>query len=164
VECDGPDRDTHVHHYFAVCSYTHTHKQIQHMTRRDLTTPERMQCGAFAGLVAQTLTYPIEVIRRRMQTIGLVGNDTALGNLGGTGQRVVERPLSLGATINALYVEQGVRGFFKGVSMNWLKGPIAFSISFTAFESFQTFMETESERALKMPRRYTSLGKGDSSA
>jgi solute carrier family 25 protein 42 len=127
------------------------------MTHRDLTTPERMQCGAFAGLVAQTVTYPIEVIRRRMQTIGLVGNDTAVGNLGVNGQRAVERPLSLGATINALYVEQGRKGFFKGVSMNWLKGPIAFSISFTAFEHLQTFMETESERALKSPRRYTSI-------
>jgi hypothetical protein len=59
------------------------------------------------------------------------------------------------------YVEQGVKGFFKGVSMNWLKGPIAFSISFTAFEYFQTFMETESERALKTPRRYTSIGGKD---
>jgi solute carrier family 25 protein 42 len=132
--------------------------QIQHMTHRDLTTSERMQCGAFAGLIAQTVTYPIEVTRRRMQTIGLVGNDTALGNLGVNGQHAVERPLSLGATIRALYVEQGVRGFFKGVSMNWLKGPIAFSISFTTFDTVQSFMETESERAFKMPRRCT-IGK-----
>ncbi len=45
--------------------------------------------------------------------------------------------------------------------MKWLKGKKENSISFTAFEYFQTFMETESERALKTPRRYNSIGGKD---
>lgn len=113
-----------------------------------------MQCGATAGLVAQTLTYPIEVTRRRMQTIGLVGNDTALSNLDGCkGVTTTQQPMSMVATIRALYQEQGMRGFFKGVSVNWMKGPIAFSISFTVFDTVQMCMESESERALKFPQR-----------
>jgi solute carrier family 25, member 42 len=107
---------------------------------------ERLQCGAFSGLVAQTVTYPIEVTRRRMQTLGLVGQDTALGNLGCERQRALERPPSLVSTVRTLYLEQGVRGFFKGVSMNWMKGPIAFSISFTAFDSVQGILESDTER------------------
>ncbi|EEC51868.1 predicted protein, partial [Phaeodactylum tricornutum CCAP 1055/1] len=98
-------------------------REVQHMTQRDLTTIERMQCGAFSGLIAQSITYPIEVTRRRMQTIGLV-----------------ETLPSLVGTIRSLYAEQGLRGFFKGVSMNWMKGPIAFSISFTAFDTLQSLM------------------------
>ena len=118
-----------------------------------------MQCGAFAGLFAQTITYPLEVTRRRMQTIGLVGNDTAFGNLGVMpGQRVLDKPPSLGATVRALYLEQGMRGFFKGVSMNWMKGPVAFSISFTTFDTVQSLMESDSEKALRLPRRMSFRG------
>jgi solute carrier family 25, member 42 len=127
-----------------------------------------MICGGFAGLIAQTISYPIEVTRRRMQTIGLVGTDTAFDNLkdihsGSINNNVTNhgsylRPDSLSsakapptliATIRHLYVEQGLRGFFKGVSMNWMKGPIAFSISFTAFDAVQSLLETEEERRNK---------------
>jgi len=134
------------------------------MTGRDVTTIERMQCGAVAGLVAQTVTYPIEVVRRRMQTLGLVGNDTAFGNVNVDTSKnkhtvntakatIIDRPPNVVHTVRALHAEQGMRGFFKGVSVNWMKGPIAFSISFTAFDKIQQLMESESERALRYPGR-----------
>lgn len=133
----------------------HLHSsQILHLTGRDLTTIERVQCGAFAGLVAQTVTYPIEVIRRRMQTVGMHG-DTALSNLGSTGGSVSHERPSLIAAIRALYLREGVRGFFKGVSMNWVKGPVAFSISFTAFDIIQGLMESDSERALALQKHFS---------
>ena len=131
-------------------------RQIQRLTQRDLTTMERMQCGAFSGLVAQSATYPIEVTRRRMQTRGLVGNDTALGCLKSSGKTSKNgtvaaaamigsqpsQPESLLSTIRHLYAEQGLRGFFKGVAVNWMKGPVAFSISFTTFDTVQGLMES----------------------
>ncbi|KAL3910274.1 MAG: hypothetical protein SGARI_002203, partial [Bacillariaceae sp.] len=127
------------------------------------------------SLFAQTLTYPLEVTRRRMQTIGIVatsGKDAAVDVVGQTSSRnpaaenairavVPDRPPSMSAIVKELYQEQGVRGFFKvrmgitmdescnktelngvllcfdifltaqGVTLNWFKGPIAFSISFT---------------------------------
>ena len=130
--------------------------QIQHVMQRDVTTVERMQCGALAGLVAQTITYPIEVCRRRMQTLGLVCSNTAIGNLGSQkGLKTFARLPSLVDVVRDLYAEQGVRGFFKGVSVNWLKGPISFSISFTTFDAVQALMESDTERALKLPRRFT---------
>ena len=140
------------------------------MTRRDLTTIERMQCGALSGLLAQTLTYPLEVTRRRMQTIGIVatsGKDAAV-DVVGTGHSfnpkaesairavVPDHPPSMSAIIIELYQEQGIRGFYKGVSLNWFKGPIAFSISFTTFDIVQSFVETESERRQRLPRRRTT--------
>ena len=124
--------------------------QIQMLTGRDLTTIERMQCGAFAGLFAQTSTYPMEVVRRRMQTFGLVGNDTALSSVGEAHARDLMKPPTIGKIIRDLYFEQGVRGFFKGVSMNWMKGPIAFSISFTAYDTVKMLMESDSERRLRL--------------
>ena len=121
-----------------------------------------MQCGAFSGLVAQTLTYPIEVTRRRMQTIGLVGDlhsHSALSNLGeGGSKRPVQStnaasPPTLISTVKDLHREQGVRGFLKGVSMNWLKGPVAFSLSFTTFDTVQKMIESPSERSKRLAQQ-----------
>jgi solute carrier family 25 protein 42 len=137
------------------------------MTGRDLTTIERVQCGAFSGLIAQTITYPLEVTRRRMQTIGIVatsGKDAAVELVGQGHSRnpaaetairkvIPDHPPSMFNIVKELYLEQGVRGFFKGVSLNWLKGPVAFGISFTAFDMIQSYIETEEERQGRLPRR-----------
>lgn len=146
--------------------------QIQSITGRDLTTIERMQCGALSGLFAQTITYPLEVTRRRMQTIGIVatsGNDAAVDVVGkgSSGQttntkaaiRAVapNKPPSMSSIVKELYLEQGVRGFFKGVSLNWFKGPIAFSISFTCFDVIQNSLATDAERQFQLPRRRTRM-------
>ena len=124
------------------------------MTGRDLTTVERMQCGAISGLFAQTITYPIEVTRRRMQTLGLVGTDTAFNNLG-VQEKYSAGPPSMLATIRNLYLEQGFRGFYKGVSMNWMKGPVAFSISFTTYDTVKAMIIKESDNPFRIPRRVT---------
>lgn len=68
-----------------------------------------------------------------------------------------DRPPSLTEIVTELYAEQGIRGFFKGVTMNWFKGPIAFSISFTIFDVVQMFLETETERNARLPRRITTV-------
>lgn len=143
-------------------------REIQIVTGRQPTTIERMQCGALSGLVAQSMTYPLEVTRRRMQTIGIVptsGGDAAVNVLGGTldTSKAVSvaksavpippvsspssNPESMVHTMRRLFHEQGLRGFFKGVAMNWLKGPIAFSISFTAYDIVKAFMATDYEKS-----------------
>jgi Mitochondrial carrier protein len=35
-------------------------------------TLHKLGIGAFAGLIAQSCTYPLEVVRRRMQTAGMI--------------------------------------------------------------------------------------------
>ena len=53
------------------------------------------------------------------------------------------KPASMINTMKSVYQNNGIRGFFKGVSMNWIKGPIAFSISFTAYDIIKSFMMEE---------------------
>jgi len=156
-----------------------------------------MIAGGVSGLVAQSMTYPLEVTRRRMQTIGIVptsGSEAAVAILGGavdtstaqTSIRIAEehvliaptsrsgsitsassgpysnspsmtnKPPSMYRTMRQLAKEQGIRGFFKGVSMNWVKGPVAFSISFTTFDLVQGMMEPDEELALKKARSSAS--------
>ena len=123
-------------------------RKIKNVTGKDPTTIQKMQCGALAGLFAQSMTYPLEVTRRRMQTIGIVraaGTDAAVNVLGGTirtskahrAAQIIEKEPSMLSTVTGVLREQGLRGLFKGVSMNWVKGPIAFSISFTTFDLIQ---------------------------
>jgi len=170
-------------------------RQISHIFHREPSTVEKMICGGLSGLFAQTIAYPLEVTRRRMQTIGIVptsGSESAAINFMGVSKlkhqadelpnsielspesaqeraniaknlpsaneglnktidasnrmQQQHKPPSMILTMRHLFEEQGVRGFFKGVSMNWIKGPLAFSISFTAFDALQGWAQTETER------------------
>ena len=75
----------------------------------------KLAAGGCAGFVAQTVTYPLHVVRRRMQVHG-----------GGIYAGVWEG-------LRDIYAKEGaVNGLFKGVGLTWLKGPIAAAIGFTA--------------------------------
>lgn len=80
---------------------------------------ERLAFGACAGLIGQSASYPLDVVRRRMQTAGVTGSSYA----------------TILGTMRAIVAQEGVvRGLYKGLSMNWIKGPIAVGISLTTFD------------------------------
>lgn len=92
---------------------------IDHSGRPQPYSYERLAFGACAGLIGQSSSYPLDVVRRRMQTAGVTGH--TYGTILGTMREIVS--------------EEGViRGLYKGLSMNWVKGPIAVGISFTTFD------------------------------
>ena len=78
----------------------------RHLAAR-FATPARadLSCGAVAGVVSQTASYPFEVVRRRMQ----VG-----GARGGAG-------VSWREAVAAVHEARGWRGFFVGLSIGYLK-------------------------------------------
>lgn len=80
---------------------------------------ERLAFGACAGLIGQSASYPLDVVRRRMQTAGVTGSSYC----------------TIVGTMRAIVTQEGVvRGLYKGLSMNWVKGPVAVGISFTTFD------------------------------
>lgn len=82
-------------------------------------THERLAFGACAGLIGQSASYPLDIVRRRMQTAGVTGSSCC--TILGTMREIVKN-------------EGVVHGLYKGLSMNWVKGPVAVGISFTTFD------------------------------
>jgi solute carrier family 25 protein 42 len=94
---------------------------------REIHPLERLCFGALAGVIGQTSSYPFDIVRRRLQ----VNRDPKLCRLG-------TREIFL-----KIYREEGlVNGLYKGLSMNWLKGPIAVGLSFTVFDLTQSTLRS----------------------
>ncbi|MCJ1335421.1 hypothetical protein MMC09_000691 [Bachmanniomyces sp. S44760] len=84
-----------------------------------LRTGFELLSGALAGLVSQTASYPLEVIRRRMQVGGAVGD----------GHR-----LTMKETANRIWKERGWRGFWVGLTIGYFKVIPMVAVSFWTYE------------------------------
>ncbi|PGH02462.1 solute carrier family 25 (mitochondrial carrier protein), member 16 [Blastomyces parvus] len=87
--------------------------------RVQLTAPAELLSGALAGLVSQTSSYPLEVIRRRMQVAGAVGDGRRMG-ITETGKRI--------------FAEKGFRGFWVGLTIGYMKVVPMVAVSFFVYE------------------------------
>ena len=116
----GKSESTIVTHAMLVSSEDHN-------AHRPINKAERMLFGATAGLVGQTASYPFDVIRRRLQTAAVI--------------RPKEASFGAIATATKIIREEAIlRGLYKGVTMNWLKGPISVGISFVTFDTLVRFI------------------------
>uniref|UniRef100_A0A8C6T3P1 Solute carrier family 25 member 42 n=1 Tax=Neogobius melanostomus TaxID=47308 RepID=A0A8C6T3P1_9GOBI len=103
-----------------------TYETLKKKTRRSQPYPyERLAFGACAGLIGQSASYPLDIVRRRMQTAGVTGS--SYSTILGTMREIVKH-------------EGVVRGLYKGLSMNWVKGPVAVGISFTTFDIMHSLL------------------------
>ena len=98
---------------------------------RKLNPLHRLLFGACAGLFGQSATYPLDIIRRRMQTDGISGPSRPEYN-------------RMWSTAKYVYATEGLKkGLYKGLSMNWVKGPIAVGVSFTTFDLLHGFFQKQ---------------------
>jgi solute carrier family 25 protein 16 len=88
--------------------------------------------GGTAGLLAQTLTYPIDIVRRRMQVEAL---QQPLG-------RAPPRS-SMRAHAAAILKDNGIRGLFRGLSINYLKVVPSTAVGFTIYDLVKQALQLE---------------------
>lgn len=114
---------------FSFFTYETLKNEYSHLTGERKPTPlYSLLFGATAGVVGQTSSYPLDIVRRRMQTTGIT-------------RHCVDKYLTISSTLKKVYQEEGlVKGLYKGLSMNWIKGPIAVGISFATYDHIKHFM------------------------
>ena len=106
-----------------------------------LTVPAKLLCGGLAGATAQTVSYPLDVARRRMQlgqvvsfmssSCAVVISNTCVQVEGG----------GMGRVLVTTYREAGlVRGLFRGMSINYLRAVPMTAVSFSVYESLKQVM------------------------
>ncbi|EFR04760.1 mitochondrial carrier protein LEU5 [Nannizzia gypsea CBS 118893] len=96
----------------------HGHEQTR-SHRPQLTATAELFSGAVAGLISQTSSYPLEVIRRRMQVGGAVGDGHVLG---------------IRETAQKIFLERGFKGFFVGLTIGYMKVIPMVATSFFVYE------------------------------
>ncbi|CDW97550.1 hypothetical protein [Sporisorium scitamineum] len=91
----------------------------------------KLACGALAGSISQTLTYPLDVLRRRMQVAGMKDSQEKLG---------YKDRNAINAIQNIVRAE-GVTGLYRGLLPNLLKVAPSIGTSFLTYEAVKGFLE-----------------------
>ncbi|XP_071249709.1 solute carrier family 25 member 16-like [Salvelinus alpinus] len=86
-----------------------------------LRTHVNLLCGGMAGAIAQTISYPLDVARRRMQ-LGVVLPDS-------------DKCLTLTKTLKYVYSQYGMKkGLYRGLSLNYIRCVPSQAVAFTTYE------------------------------
>jgi Mitochondrial carrier protein len=88
-------------------------------------------CGGAAGLIAQTLTYPLDVVRRRMQ-VSCVRTPAA-----------VLAPRTMLGHVRDIVASHGWPGLFRGLSLNYLKVVPSTAVGFTVYDNMKQLLQLE---------------------
>jgi hypothetical protein len=86
-----------------------------------------MAAGALAGITAQTITYPGDTIRRRMQSNGMGGTKLLYRNSW--------------HCVTTILKQEGVVGLYRGLLINCLRGIPGAAIQFSAYEGLKSVFD-----------------------
>ncbi|CAG8091883.1 unnamed protein product [Penicillium salamii] len=92
----------------------------------------KLLAGAISGAVAQTCTYPFDVLRRRFQ----------INTMSGMGYQYS----SIWDAVRVIVAEEGMRGLFKGIGPNLLKVAPSMASSWLSFEMTRDFLVSLSDK------------------
>ncbi|KAG7338001.1 mitochondrial carrier protein [Nitzschia inconspicua] len=91
-----------------------------------------LMMGAVSKMVASTVTYPLQVMKSRMQQPTSSVELTTTGDV-----RVVNRNYYTGivATVNKIWQQEGISGFFKGAIPNAVRVAPSAAVTFVVYEA-----------------------------
>lgn len=111
----------------------------QHLTPEGDKNPSaarKLLAGAISGAVAQTCTYPFDVLRRRFQ----------INTMSGMGYQYK----SITDAVRVIVKQEGLRGLYKGIAPNLLKVAPSMASSWLSFEVTRDFLTALKSEADEM--------------
>ncbi|RZC84910.1 hypothetical protein C5167_047694 [Papaver somniferum] len=107
----------------------------------ELGITTRLMCGAAAGTVGQTIAYPLDVIRRRMQMVGW-HNASSVVTGEGSGKASLEYTGMVDAFRKTVRNE-GFKALYKGLVPNSVKVVPSIAIAFVSYELVKDVLGVE---------------------
>ncbi|XP_042360766.1 mitochondrial thiamine pyrophosphate carrier [Plectropomus leopardus] len=95
-------------------------------------------CGSGAGMISKTITYPFDLFKKRLQVGGFEAARVHFGQ--------VRSYRGLVDCVVQISKEEGVRGFFKGLSPSLVKSALSTGFTFFWYEVFLNAMRNLKER------------------
>ncbi|PVU94019.1 hypothetical protein BB561_002887 [Smittium simulii] len=92
-------------------------------SKKKLRAWAELTAGGISGVIAQTCSYPFELIRRQLQVSGTYSPEKILN------------PLTV---VKSIYKEHGFRGFFTGLTIGYIKVVPMFAVSFYTYEKLKS--------------------------
>ncbi|XP_077474237.1 mitochondrial thiamine pyrophosphate carrier [Stigmatopora argus] len=89
---------------------------------------KNLLCGSGAGMISKTVTYPFDVLKKRLQVGGFEEARVHFGQ--------VRHYRGLVDCVTRMTKEEGMRGFFKGLSPSLLKAALSTGFTFFCYEMF----------------------------
>ncbi|KAJ7703227.1 mitochondrial carrier [Mycena rosella] len=88
----------------------------------------KLSCGALAGSISQTLTYPFDVLRRKMQVTGMKSSGLGIKYTGAID------------ALQGIVKTEGIRGLYRGLWPNLLKVAPSIATSFFCYELVKDYL------------------------
>ncbi|CAN1762010.1 Mitochondrial carrier protein CoAc2 [Linum perenne] len=114
--------------------YEEMKRNVPEKHRKDIAV--KLVCGSVAGLLGQTFTYPLDVVRRQMQVQRLSSSSSA--ELKGTME-----------TLIMIAEKQGWKQLFSGLSINYMKVVPSVAIGFTIYDVVKSCLRVPSREVLE---------------
>lgn len=86
----------------------------------------KMVCGSLAGVSAQGIAYPGDVLKKRMHTNGVLGEKKNYKNTFDC--------------VKKIYKYEGMKGFYKGIKVSTIKSVPSAAIQFTVYEKLKKWL------------------------
>ncbi|XP_072339047.1 LOW QUALITY PROTEIN: mitochondrial thiamine pyrophosphate carrier [Scyliorhinus torazame] len=107
---------------------------------------ENLLCGSCAGVISKTLTYPFDLLKKRLQVEGFGQARAAFGP--------VQSYSGFLDCACQVAQREGLKGFFKGLSPSMLKAAISTGFSFFWYELFCDILDNRKEYRISTTPEY----------
>ena len=104
-------------------------KYMKHWNEEQPTISMSLTCGSIAGLVSSTATFPLDLVRRRLQLQGHARSSKVYGSYAGAFKDIV--------------VTEGWRGLYSGILPEYYKVIPGVAIAFCAYEFMKMSLHVE---------------------